>query len=825
MYTAYCPQCGSEICGEGKKFCFSYSEFFKGARDIIKYKIAESIEIDSLMERDSNKFPNKVCDTLANNGMTVTANFFANGNSLEATSIINQADSSMLGIDFDLNNPKYQRKYVFASELYDIIKKQVMAKNRVLDFMFSAQYDADENFVEKMKLIPLVSDILDNSKFNSFNDQISPILTPEENAEYNKCIDDFRPIRNIMNLFSQHHWALNFDINKFENVENEGKITGIKYNNVDCVKRICPVCGAQVSVYLGVYKQKIISFIGTPTSGKSTFINVIYYKLRSGKKISGVTGELSLCDPYYYEYDNNAQRIEKKLAVEKTAKGIFPVLYVLISKNNNPNKKVIYTFVDVPGEYFIAGNNKIGENAANLNRIRVIKNHSDVLYVVIAAEQLLGCLPQRDVAQATVAATDDASLNSLKNVCADFFHGEVKCKTALLISKSDAISGSMGPNGRLVINTATGQEVTGVSFDKYNRLEELKNSPDDIYYDNQKGIIFNQILEEYSSISESIMDIKPSRNDNYIKQILNNITKNPISTFFVSAYGFYAINNIDSLPEQEKINALKVKLGLDEKNASKVMSIYGKTVSDNKQDVSPAAATERRVELTPVSFNKEPFYPVRSDTEDSNSELGIGRRGRAPGRRGVKVPSREELKNSGTVSLKKNDIKDEPTTEQSNNAQQTYNPPLNNNPQPTVSSTFVHEDDAKKDLIKEKNKLLSQIQENLDCTAVEQSFLDYYGDQHNLHNPQGINALIYFFLNNTNFILDQNASKQLEKWNEQIENANNHIAEQRKLLSSSVTIKIRKLLNSKYESSYEKHIKEYEKQIEDLKSKKKMYES
>ncbi len=814
MYTAYCPQCGAEICGKDKKFFFSYSEFFNGSSEIIKYKIAESIEIDSLLEKDSNKFTDKVCKVLSDNGMKVTSNFFAGGNGIEVKSIVDQADSAMLGIDFDLNHINYQRKYVFASELYSIITEQVMSRNRVLDFMFSAEYDVDGDLTERLQSIPFVSDILDNNKFNMFNQRISPILTPEERSEYNKSIEDFKKIRNIINLFSKHHWSLNFDPNGFEKVINEAKITGIKYNNVDCVKRICPECGAQISVYLGVYKQKIISFIGTPTSGKSTFINTIYYKLRSGKKISGVTGQLNLCDPYYYEYDNNAQRIEKKLAVEKTAKGIFPVLYVLVSRNDKPDKKVVYTCVDVPGEYFIASNDQIARNAANLNRIRVIKDHSDVLYVVIAAEQLLGCLPNKDVAQATVAATDNAALNSLKNVCASFFHGEVKCKTALLISKSDAISGHQGANNKLIIDTDQGAKMTGVGFNEYSRLEELKNSSDDVYYDGKNGIILNQPLDEYSQLSEKVMNINPARKNALISQILTNITRNDVSTFFVSAYGFYAINNIDSLSEQEKITALKEKLSLDEDSAKDVLDIYEKTVSGRNSDISSMSSGD------PAQDVSETVSALRSDDEEAVSEPAIGRRGRPPGRRAAKVPSREELKNGGTVSLKKNSDKTESESEQ-------YTEPPVQKPPVNSGNRFIHEEDAKKDLLKEKNRLLGKIKENLDCAAVEDSFLDYYYQKHYSHNPQGINALIYFFLNHTNFILDKKAFDEMKNWDLQIESNIRNKQEQERLSKGffvSLVTKICRLFNKQYENKYEKHIKEYERKIDELKAKKKRYE-
>ena len=53
MHTAYCPQCGHEICGNDKPFRFSYSHLFLDPNESFKYRIAKSITFDAIQNKSS----------------------------------------------------------------------------------------------------------------------------------------------------------------------------------------------------------------------------------------------------------------------------------------------------------------------------------------------------------------------------------------------------------------------------------------------------------------------------------------------------------------------------------------------------------------------------------------------------------------------------------------------------------------------------------------------------------------------------------------------------------------------------------------------------
>lgn len=814
MQIAYCPQCAAEICGEGKKFCFSYSGLFNDPNKTIKYHIAENIDFSDLIDKDTMEFKDKnnLCKTLRENGMPVTAEFLMNGNSEKAKNIIAKADRMMMSVSFDMNKEQNINKYVFASELYDLIHKEVISNNRVVDFLLSTEFDTAEDLISSMESIDLIQFISRNTlKYDEFNRCVSRILTPEERKIHNKSIEGFEKIKRICDLFSKKSWTIKLDRGfqtlKTMGTDNMNYLTGLSYNGVNCVKRICPNCGAHVSSYLGVYKQKIISFIGTPTSGKSTFINAIYYKLRQGvNQITGVGGRLNQNDPYYKEYEQNANRMEQKLTVKKTDKGIFPVLYALISDDNDPNKKGIYTFVDVPGEYFAVDDTQIAMNDANLNRISVMK-HSDVLCTVIAIEQLLGFSPTPNAAPATLAEITDGALQNYNSVCnklqEKFNLKDSNCEIILLISKADAIPAEKLANGKLALNQNGEVIPTNVAFSDYDNLSILKRTEDGNFYDKQNNLIVNGELVQYVTLSKKIMEINNVRWKGIITQIMQNITGSDNAdnnVFFVSSYGFYAINDINALSKEEKINALTEFdfINEDKGQAEKILEIYernvSKTVVSNANMPEMPVVSSKNVSKTVVSNVNMPEMPAVSSKNVQRSKSGrpelivkkaseireihpehteyavpetnkepdiqppvpvmeektMRRTGR--GRRGVsQAPSRAELQNG--------------MPEQIRPAAPTH--PVHEQAKADISAeqqkaVVKREEDKEKDLLKEKNRELQQINEMLSCESVEKRFIDYYKNKHNADSPEGINALLYFFLNKTRFILSDADKKQIE---------------------------------------------------------------
>lgn len=152
-------------------------------------------------------------------------------------------------------------------------------------------------------------------------------------------------------------------------------------NEQNRIVRICDKCGEHVDPYLNIYPQKIISFAGTPATGKSAMLASFYKHLYD----LHIAGQLQVAfdwdSPNYEIYTEARKKIDKKMAPGKTAVGESPSLTVRLSHTDNEDW-TIYTFVDSPGELF-TGNNP----NANFKR-RTIIAESDVLLVLFSSEQL-----------------------------------------------------------------------------------------------------------------------------------------------------------------------------------------------------------------------------------------------------------------------------------------------------------------------------------------------------------------------------------------------------------------------------------------------------
>jgi len=136
-----------------------------------------------------------------------------------------------------------------------------------------------------------------------------------------------------------------------------------------------------------MYPQKIISFIGKPSSGKSNII-VAMLALLSGNGndgIPGLTCVFDLADPQYANYMDLLNLHKKKIAAPKTENDVFPALTVKLSFNNHI---MLYTFLDCPGELFDAQNNVEANQLANMSHLGAMA-HSDAVCIVVSGEQLI----------------------------------------------------------------------------------------------------------------------------------------------------------------------------------------------------------------------------------------------------------------------------------------------------------------------------------------------------------------------------------------------------------------------------------------------------
>lgn len=839
MHTAYCPQCGHEICGNDKPFRFSYSHLFLDPNESFKYRIAKSITFDAIQNKSSGslEFKKNVIQTLKDNEMNISAAAFDNNfQDSGVQNILLNADGSKLGLNFSLNKPEYKQKLVFVTELCSMIQKAVIAKNRLVDYWLSVECDPQnsEKLIEAVKSIPLVRNIANYQLYDTISQCVGKFFTEQENEEYKKYFNAFVKIRNVLKLFEPIAWTVDFDDDDLNTISTEGYITGIQYNGLPFTKRICPNCGAHVSVYLGIYKQKIVSFIGTPTSGKSTVINAIYYKLRkSTLQLSGIAGSIYLHDPFKEEYEENANKMQDKLAVQKTNKGVFPILYTLIENNADPDKKAVYTFVDVPGEYFNPSAKQQMDNTAALRRINVIKEHSDILCIVIAIEQLLGFSPNAEATKDTMAEIEECVLQNFETACGGFFKNNVSCETVLLISKTDAICAE-NENDTLTVLNGKNKNPTTIPYDIFDKFNAMKRQRDNYYFKN--NLIIDESLKQYTDYSKTMMNINRDRWEGVIARIVNFIKPvEDIHIFFISSYGFFAVSDIDSWMSEEKRKALKERFDLSEEQAQEAINIIEKDNLDQKKPASqPAAPVQQTKEANANNnmnnaVNQEVF---RVDTvfpppaapvppQEMNAPFpfndSAGRSNvKTPGRRNKRAPSREETQNISFPPVWESLAYFRPN-------EQTYeNPPTENQagqPFPPADDfpAADHANDHKETPEpKSIDTQLSAICEDLNRETAKQCFMEAYRKKHHNNNPEGINALIYHFLHHTRFLLSGDDQKEIADLHKKIEYNERCLQEQKECAENpgnTFVSRFIRVFHSNYKSEHEKNIENYKRII------------
>ena len=303
-------------------------------------------------------------------------------------------------------------------------------------------------------------------------------------------------------------------------------------------------------------------------------------------------------DPFKEEYEDNANRMQDKLAVQKTAKGVFPILYTLLENHSNPDKKAVYTFVDVPGEYFNPSEKQLMDNAAALRRINVIKEHSDILCIVIAIEQLLGFSPNDEATKDTMAEIEDCVLQNFEKACGIFFQKRVACETVLLISKADAVSTKI-ENGKLsVMNGDIVQRTTTIPYVTFNEFTTIKSQRDNYYF--KDDLIIDGTLKQYIDYSRTMMNINEDRWQVVIARIVNCIKPiADIKIFFISSYGFFAVSDINSWISKEKQEALKDRFNLSAEEAKEAIDIIEKDNLDHKKPTVPPVQEDKRNQCQP----------------------------------------------------------------------------------------------------------------------------------------------------------------------------------------------------------------------------------
>lgn len=346
--------------------------------------------------------------------------------------------------------------------------------------------------------------------------------------------------------------------------------------------RVCPECGAHIASRLGLYEQKIISLIGMPASGKSTLINSIYASFRgeeAGKY--RIISNFDVCEPMYNYYKGNFDNASLYgLSAEKTELGQYPSLSICLEKNR---KKYIYSFVDVPGEYFKASNVDDAFNNVDMFHLSVMK-HSDVLCLIIAGEQIIPPV-ESNKNISTMAMNDIKALENFITRVGVFKNSVLEgnpnnIPVFLVVTKPDAIK--PGENDYNTINEGSDDEkkiwqpsfnndvqedgaANAVSYNEINELYSYLNR-NNLFFENSSIIDLENLLEIQRLSHKFILGVNNTKVfiSRLVSSLMGRFVIEKIPIFMVSSFGYYAANGVWQISKEEKIDAIKNQARLRE---------------------------------------------------------------------------------------------------------------------------------------------------------------------------------------------------------------------------------------------------------------------
>lgn len=234
---AYCPECGSKI----RRYLFSLINFFYNPDDP-----EDTTNFTHLFTDDNIE----VCDDVLNDSVS----------------------SSLAFVDIYNTN-----KLKALSRLYDMIRDAIDNHNEIVQRAFSME----DSIPDKVNTINLFE--LDGFRKEYDINQFSWLYSLEDlNAkwtQYKNIYEFLHSNFNLCQIILPHTLTRKSE----EKYLIKLLIPGQAHNRI---LRVCDCCGGHIDSYLGIYPQKIVSFAGTPASGKSatliSFYKHLYDMRRSG---------------------------------------------------------------------------------------------------------------------------------------------------------------------------------------------------------------------------------------------------------------------------------------------------------------------------------------------------------------------------------------------------------------------------------------------------------------------------------------------------------------------------------------------------------------
>lgn len=616
MRAYICPECGREV---KNKFCVSIGGLFlsKNADDVNEYSVYAFLNDNVVINRErlkackSFKIINdfleeyeiwKKDDDGSEESLTELQ---SKSECIQYFEILKTARISyikpVLKYNIDFQNPASDEciRYVWANIIAKKFNEAMIAENRFLRYMLSVSVDKKNLEGLKWCAVDLVKCFSD--------DKLSDVLRNDtfiyDKVQYDNDNENVQEIMEMVKTADKCQLQMFEDWCRlaYETEYGEKYLVDFSYGGVKGYIRICPECGSHISSRLGIYEQKIISFIGMPTSGKSTLIDSIYSALnKNGQGSFNINCQFNLNDPMFNKYETSfEERENKKLATEKTAKAEHPSLTVCLSVDS---KKYVYSFIDVPGEYFSAEDNAEALNDVNMYHLAVMK-HSDVLCLVIASEQLIDIKSTENEASRMVKSDGNAReiFKRRIRVFKNNVLGDTSVPVFLVITKPDAIEPDKLET-LLKFQEVDNEQVFGsidvdtrVKKSDIQNLFELVKDNNNAHFDGTNIFNFEKTLEIQRLMHLFISGSPES--ENFLKQLFAELTGNSeikeIPMFMVAAFGFYAANKIWNISEEEKIAAMKNNTDFSGADIEDLKIIASARDVDFSEDVSESGSNEK----------------------------------------------------------------------------------------------------------------------------------------------------------------------------------------------------------------------------------------
>lgn len=520
--------------------------------------------------------------------------------------------SSICGYSFDLEHPYSEscKKFVWLQiiimKMHEIVEKEL----RMVPYLLSVVFDsskADDWYNLDLK------ECFSQERCRTILSQLMP-LVGNTLAQENETVQIARKIMDTAKSFK-----LNFNSEFigenwkgviFDNADNPQLPINFWFgpDQQSVYLRICPHCGAHIPSKLGLYKQNIVSFIGTPASGKSTMINAIYSFLHISKIPSHISAKIEEWDPHYMFYYKAFSDMElERLAPAKTDRGQYPSLTLLVEHDNH---KMLYTFVDVPGEHFVLKDSAATGKSPAMHRLKTME-HSDVVCAVVASEQLLS-VDNIDSSGHTKAEADMRTLNEFVTMVNNFVMTVMKGKMPpifFIVTKPDAFphideeKDYQNVNGELLwkhCDALAGKTIGKDEIDElYISLQSTNTMIDSQDDSNVVKRIVNleKLLREQELAHKLIDSIQITNRMALIRSLSQALTDSSdwshIPLFMVSPFGFYALHNVFSMSIFDKTKALSdnpLTQNLSEKEiellAASNEDVFEKSIEEQHDDKS-----------------------------------------------------------------------------------------------------------------------------------------------------------------------------------------------------------------------------------------------